>query len=149
MIRVQEQDFDINQEYQALLNNDSSSGAVVLFVGRVRDLNQGHQVSQLFLEHYSQMTEKYLAQLEQQAMELWPLENVSIIHRVGELKLEDKIVLVAVSSTHRESAFEAAQYLIDLLKANAPFWKKELVDGGKNRWVNANHKDKIAAAQWS
>lgn len=148
MIRVQEQDFDINHEYQALLNEDCSSGAVVMFVGRVRDLNQGHQIAQLHLEHYPEMTDKYLSYLERQAMELWPLEGVSIIHRVGPLQLEDKIVFVAVSSVHREVAFEAAQYLMDLLKANAPFWKKEVIEGGLNRWVSANYKDQIAAAQW-
>ena len=148
MIRVQEDDFDLNHEYQLLLNDDSCSGAVVMFVGRVRDLNQGHQVDQLHLEHYPEMTRKYLTHLEQQAKELWPLEGVSIIHRVGPLKIEDKIVMVAVSSVHRESAFEAAQYLMDLLKANAPFWKKEVIEGGKSRWVNADHKDKIAALQW-
>lgn len=148
MIRVQQHDFDLNAEYQALLDEDSRSGAAVLFVGRVRDLNQGHQVNQLYLEHYPEMTNKYLAQLEQQALELWPLEKVTIIHRVGPLALKDQIVLVGVSSVHREAAFEAAQYLMDLLKANAPFWKKEVVEGGENRWVSANHKDQIAAAQW-
>ncbi|WP_349304472.1 molybdenum cofactor biosynthesis protein MoaE [Pseudoalteromonas rubra] len=149
MIRVQQADFDMNQEYQALISDDCSSGAVVMFVGRVRDVNQGHQIDELYLEHYPEMTNKYLSQLEQQARALWPLENVSIIHRVGPLQLEDKIVLVGVSSVHREAAFEAAQYLMDLLKTNAPFWKKEVIEGGHNRWVEANHKDTIAAAQWA
>ncbi|MFC0118219.1 molybdenum cofactor biosynthesis protein MoaE [Pseudoalteromonas fenneropenaei] len=148
MIRVQEHDFDLNEEYEALMQDDSCSGAVVLFVGRVRDLNQGHQVNQLYLEHYPEMTNKYLAQLEEQALELWPLEKVTIIHRVGPLSLKDQIVMVGVSSVHREAAFEAAQYLMDLLKANAPFWKREVIEGGLNRWVSANHKDQIAAAQW-
>lgn len=148
MIRVQEHDFDLNEEYEALMQDDSCSGAVVLFVGRVRDLNQGHQVNQLYLEHYPEMTNKYLAQLEELALELWPLEKVTIIHRVGPLSLKDQIVMVGVSSVHREAAFEAAQYLMDLLKANAPFWKREVIEGGLNRWVSANHKDQIAAAQW-
>ncbi len=149
MIRVQEQDFDINNEYQALVENNSGAGAVVLFVGRVRDLNQGHQVQNLYLEHYPQMTIKYLQQLEQQATELWPIEKVTIIHRVGHLKLQDNIVMVAVASVHREVAFEAAQYIMDLLKTNAPFWKKEHIAGKTSRWVQANNKDKIAAAQWA
>lgn len=148
MIRVQEHDFDMNEEYQLMLADDSVSGAVVMFVGRVRDINQGHQVDSLYLEHYPAMTEKYLTQLEQQALSLWPLEKVTLIHRVGKLSLTDQIVLVAVSSVHREAAFEAAQYLIDLLKARAPFWKKEHVEGEQTRWVSANHKDQIAAAQW-
>lgn len=148
MIRVQEQDFDLGEEYQALVADDSTSGAVVLFVGRVRDLNQSHKVHDLYLEHYPAMTTKYLQQLENQALELWPIEKVTLIHRVGKLSLQDQIVLVAVSSAHREAAFEAAEYLMDLLKTNAPFWKKEHIEREQTRWVEANHKDTIAAAQW-
>ncbi len=148
MIRVQEQDFDVGKEYQALVADDASCGAAVLFVGKVRDLNQGHQVSGLYLEHYPAMTDKYLNQLEAQARERWPLQRVTIIHRVGQLALADQIVLVGVSSTHREAAFEAAQYMMDLLKTQAPFWKKEVVESGENRWVEANHKDQEAVKKW-
>ncbi|MCL4112709.1 UNVERIFIED_CONTAM: hypothetical protein GTU68_052156 [Idotea baltica] len=149
LISVQEADFNISEEYQKLLDNDTSSGAVVLFVGRVREMNQGYKVNALYLEHYPAMTQHYLISLVKEAKRRWPLEKVRVIHRIGALKLSDQIVLVAVTSPHREAAFAGAQYIMDLLKTQAPFWKKELQSDGRGHWVKANTKDVTAAEQWS
>lgn len=145
LISVQTQDFDMAKEYQALLN--PSDGAVVTFVGLVRDFNQGNQVKGLTLEYYPGMTEKALNDIVSQAKQKWPLGHVRVIHRVGELNLSEQIVFVGVSSKHREAAFSAAQFIMDFLKNNAPFWKKENTTTG-NRWVQAEVKDVIAQQKW-
>lgn len=147
MIRVQEADFNVGDEYLSLISNDTSSGAVVLFVGRVRDLNAAQSVSKLFLEHYPGMTEKSLQTIADEACARWPISNYRIIHRVGELSLADNIVLVGVSSPHREAAFEAAQFIMDYLKTQAPFWKREQTEQGE-LWVEANAKDQVALKRW-
>ena len=134
-------------EYQTLIVDAKSEGAVVTFTGLVRDLNQGNQVTSLTLEHYPGMTEKSLAEIVEQAKTRWPLGKVRLIHRVGELALADQIVFVGVTSKHREAAFDACQFIMDFLKNRAPFWKKEVTEQGE-KWVEFNEKDKLAADRW-
>lgn len=154
-IRVQEADFDINAEYQAMREDNREDGAIVFFVGQVREMNQGSEVTGLYLEHYPAMTEKSLQGIVEQARERWPVLNrIRLIHRVGQLHISDQIVFVAVSSSHREAAFEACHFIMDFLKNRAPFWKKETIasselDGKKSdRWVEALQKDKDALNKW-
>ena len=112
-------------------------GATAVFVGTMRDINDGHEIQGMTLEHYPAMTEKYLTDLSAEAKQRWDLLDILIIHRVGELQPDDPIVLVAVWSQHRKAAFEANRYVMEALKSNAPFWKKEqLQEGG--RWVKRN-----------
>jgi molybdopterin synthase catalytic subunit len=137
VIRVQTADFDPGCELEQLrLQNHGRAGAMVSFTGLVRDLNDGEKIRQLVLEHYPGMTEKVLAELEQEAQARWELTATLIIHRVGPLLPDDRIVLVAVASSHRQQAFHACEFLIDTLKTRAPFWKKETTPGGE-RWVTA------------
>lgn len=147
-INVQTQDFDVAQEYAAMRQDNTQDGAIVFFSGLVRDMNQGHGVKGLFLEHYPAMTEKSLAQIVDQACARWPLSRVRLIHRVGQLHISDQIVLVAVSSRHREAAFEACHFIMDYLKKRAPFWKKETTDQG-DTWVAALDKDTHALDKWN
>jgi molybdopterin synthase catalytic subunit len=152
MISVQTQDFDMAAEYQALLTNsdgtsNSNDGAVVTFVGLVRDYNQGNYVEGLTLEHYPGMTERALEDIALQAKQRWPLGKVRVIHRIGKLALSDQIVFIGVTSKHREAAFEATQFIMDYLKNDAPFWKKEVTDIGE-RWVEAEDKDVKAQQRW-
>ncbi|GHE98443.1 molybdopterin synthase catalytic subunit MoaE [Thalassotalea profundi] len=147
MISVQQQDFNIGDEYHALIQDAYSEGAVVTFVGLVRDINQGNSVKGLTLEHYPGMTEKSLKSIVQQAKQRWPLGKVRVIHRVGKLKLSDQIVFVGVTSRHRESAFLACQFIMDYLKNQAPFWKKESTEKGES-WVEFNDKDQKAMQRW-
>lgn len=148
MISVQTADFDMANEYQSLIVDAKSEGAVVTFTGLVRDLNQGNQVTSLTLEHYPGMTEKSLVEIVEQAKTRWPLGKVRLIHRVGELALADQIVFVGVTSKHREAAFEACQFIMDFLKNRAPFWKKEVTEQGE-KWVDFNEKDRMAANRWT
>ncbi len=147
MIKVTEQDFNIAEEYQLMIADNPTDGAVVFFVGLVRDFNQGADVSGLFLEHYPAMTQKSLEAIVEQAKQRWSLGRVRLIHRVGQLQVNDQIVFVAVSSKHREDSFQAAQFIMDYLKTEAPFWKKENTISGE-RWVEASEKDSKARAQW-
>ncbi|MEG0006710.1 MAG: molybdopterin synthase catalytic subunit MoaE [Aeromonas sp.] len=146
-IVVQRADFSLGQEYERLATRHDT-GAIVTFVGKVRDFNQGEQVKGLALEHYPGMTEKALADIVVQARARWPLQECTLIHRIGELLLGDQIVLVAVSSAHRDAAFEACHFIMDFLKTRAPFWKKELTAEGIQRWVEAKESDSAAAARW-
>jgi molybdopterin synthase catalytic subunit len=146
-VRVQTEDFDLSTEVKALRQGRKDVGAVVAFVGTVRDINQGDTISTLELEHYPGMTEKALAEIREEAHGRWPIENSLIIHRVGPLQPEDQIVLVAVASRHRGDAFEAAEFIMDYLKTRAPFWKKEHTSEGA-RWVDARDSDQQAAARW-
>jgi molybdopterin synthase catalytic subunit len=146
-IRVQEADFDLACEHQRLAGR-GSIGALVSFVGRMRDINLGDAVVGLSLEHYPGMTEKSLHELVQQARRRWSLEAVTLIHRVGEFQPCDQIVLVLVASSHRGDAFAACEFLMDALKTRAPFWKKELLADGSSRWVEARHTDQQAAQRW-
>lgn len=147
-VSVQSNDFDVGQEYSALIVDDKSAGAAVFFVGRVRDVNGGQQVAGLSLEHYPGMTEKVLEQILEEAKERWQLISARIVHRIGELQLGDQIVFVGTTSAHREHAFLAAEFLMDFLKTRAPFWKKETSQEGKSVWVEAKDKDDVAAERW-
>ena len=135
MIRVQTEDFDAGAELERLRSSyRGQAGAVVSFTGLVRDLNAGDTVMQMTLEHYPGITEKALAKIEQAASERWELTATVIIHRVGPLSPNDNIVFVAAASRHRKQAFRACEYMIDTLKTEAPFWKKETLSD-RTRWV--------------
>lgn len=146
-VRVQTEDFDVAAEYQQLVADNTADGAVVSFVGRMRDLNQGETVRTMTLEHYPGMTEKALDKLEADARQRWALGRVSIIHRVGTLTPADQIVWVGVTSPHRGDAFAACEYIMDTLKTTAPFWKKESTAAGE-RWVDARAEDQQRSARW-
>jgi molybdopterin synthase catalytic subunit len=120
---------------------------VCVFVGSVRDLNEGRPVSAMTLEHYPGMTERELARIEQEARARWPLLDTLVVHRYGRLAPGDRIVLVAVASAHRDAAFDACRFLIDWLKTKAPFWKAEETDAGR-RWVAARAEDDLAVGRW-
>ena len=147
LIRVQEKDFDISAEVAALRKGDPRVGAVVTFLGTVRDLNDGSQVKEMSLEHYPGMTEKALEEIVAQAKSRWDIYQALVIHRVGPLLPEDQIVLVAVTSAHRGEAFSACEFIMDYLKTAAPFWKKEETPEG-GRWVDARVTDEAAVARW-
>lgn len=146
-VQVQTADFDTGAELAALRAADPAAGALVSFVGLVRDLNAGQAVADLILEHYPGMTERSLATLEQTACARWPLGAVRIVHRVGPLRPQDQIVLVAVTSAHRGDAFAACEFIMDTLKTTAPFWKREVRSDGVH-WVDARDSDAAAAARW-
>ena len=146
-VRVQLSDFDIAQEIAALRAGDARVGAIVTFIGAVRDLNDEARVSQMTLEHYPGMTEKALESIVAQAKERFDIYDALVIHRVGALRPTDQIVLVAVTSAHRGEAFDACRFVIDYLKTHAPFWKKEETPAGA-RWVDARASDDEAAARW-
>lgn len=147
MIRVQTADFSVPEEYQ-LISQDNGDGAVVTFVGKVRDFNDGSAVTDLTLEHYPGMTETVLNQIEVEARARWPLNRVTIIHRVGRMALGEQIVFIAVTSAHRKAAFAACEFLIDFLKTKAPFWKLEAGENGAS-WVEARDSDEQAADVWN
>ncbi len=147
-IRVQTEDFDAGAEMTALRAGDASVGAVASFVGLVRDRNDGADVAGMTLEHYPGMTERALEKIVAQAAERWPLAAATVIHRVGALRLQDQIVLVATASAHRDAAFAACAFIMDFLKTQAPFWKREDTPDG-SRWVEARASDDQAAARWS
>ena len=135
MIRIQTEDFDPGLELEQLRSAcGGKAGAVVSFIGLVRDLNQGEAIEQMTLEHYPGMTEQALAGIETEAHSRWQLVDSVIIHRVGTLAPNDRIVFVAVASPHRAEAFRACEFMIDTLKTNAPFWKKETLPDSE-RWV--------------
>ena len=147
MVRVQTTDFDVAQEIAALRARDPRVGAVVTFIGTVRDVNDDAQVLQMTLEHYPGMTEKALDAIVVQARQRFDIYDALVIHRVGELRPTDQIVLVAVTGAHRGAAFDACRFIIDYLKTEAPFWKKEQTPGGA-RWVDARTADDEAVARW-
>jgi molybdopterin synthase catalytic subunit len=146
-IRVQTEDFDLTQEVAQLRANDRKVGAVVSFVGTVRDMNDGAAVSEMELEHYPGMTENALQDIVTRAKARWELCDALVIHRVGPLKPLDQIVLVAVTSAHRGEAFAACEFIMDYLKTEAPFWKKEQTPAGA-RWVDARTTDDKALEKW-
>ena len=146
-LKIQENDFDISAEIAALRKGDPRVGAVVTFLGTVRDMNDGSQVKGMTLEHYPGMTEKALQDILDQAKARWDIYQTLVIHRVGPLVPEDQIVLVAVSSAHRGEAFSACEFIMDYLKTLAPFWKKEDTPEGA-RWVDARVTDESAMARW-
>lgn len=146
-VSVQQHDFDVSAELAALRKQDPRIGAVVSFVGTVRDMNDGASVSEMELEHYPGMTEQALGGIVGQARARWPLFGARVIHRVGPLKPLEQIVLVACASAHRGEAFDACEFIIDYLKTEAPFWKKEQTPEGA-RWVDARESDDSARAKW-
>ena len=145
-IRIGPAPFDMAEAYRWLAACDED-GAVVTFTGKVRNHNLGNDVAALTLEHYPGMTEKALQEIVDAARERWPLQRVTVIHRVGELFPGDEIVLVGVTSAHRGSAFSAAEFIMDYLKTRAPFWKREATEQG-DRWVDARDSDHQAAQRW-
>ncbi|CAB5496420.1 molybdenum cofactor biosynthesis protein MoaE [Bathymodiolus thermophilus thioautotrophic gill symbiont] len=138
-ISVQQEDFDLSIEVNLAREEDSGIGAVVSFVGTVRDLD-GKPLSKMTLEHYPKMTEKALSAIVNQAHKRWILGNITVIHRVGDLPVNAQIVLVIATSKHRKSAFEACEFVMDYLKTQAPFWKKEHTKSGSH-WVQAKTTD--------
>ena len=147
-VRVQTEDFDLSTEIATLRKQAPKVGAVVTFLGTVRDLNEGEHVAEMELEHYPGMTEKSLEAIVAQAKARWDIFDALVIHRVGPLKPLDQIVLVAVTSAHRGEAFDACEFIIDYLKTEAPFWKKEQTPSGA-RWVDARVTDDEAMQKWA
>ncbi len=147
-VRVQTDDFDLGAEVAALRAGNPRVGAVACFVGTVRDLNEGTGVRTLTLEHYPGMTERSLENICAQARARWSLEDVLVVHRVGTMAPQDQIVLVATTSAHRGEAFAACEFIMDYLKTQAPFWKKETTPEGE-RWVSARDSDDAAARRWA
>ena len=147
-IRIQLADFDIAQEIQLLTKGRTDIGAVVSFSGICRGSEGDHRLAALTLEHYPGMAEAELARHAETAMARWPLTGLTMIHRVGRLTPGDNIVLVLTASQHREAAFQAATFLMDYLKASAPFWKREESTEGTS-WVDARAHDDAAAARWT
>ena len=149
-VRVQEEDFSLQQEVDEVRAEAGDAGAVVTFTGLVREFHQSddtQSVSCLMLEHYPGMTEKALAEIEAQARQRWPLLASRIVHRVGAMSAQEQIVLVAAASAHRHAAFEAAQFMMDYLKSRAPFWKKQTTSEGE-RWIDSRESDEAAIARW-
>jgi molybdopterin synthase catalytic subunit len=146
-IRVQTEDFDLSAEVARLRAFDRRVGAVCSFIGTVRDMNDGAQVAGMELEHYPGMTEKALEDIVAQAKARWDIYDALVIHRVGPLKPLDQIVLVAVTSAHRGESFAACEFIMDYLKTQAPFWKKEQTPQGA-RWVDARTTDDKALEKW-
>ena len=146
-VRVQTGDFDVAAETAALREGDREIGAVVSFVGVVRDRNDGAAVSQLTLEHYPGMTERAIEAMVDATLERFDVRAARVVHRIGPLQPLDRIVFVTVSAAHRGAAFQACEYLMDYLKTQAPFWKKEETPDGP-RWVDARVADDEAAQRW-
>lgn len=148
VIRVQPDDFDVTAEYAALGAGDAGTGAVTMFVGRVRGGGDLADVRGMYLEHYPGMTEQALAGIAAEAHARWPLTGVRIVHRVGDLAPGAQIVFVGVASAHRAAAFAACEFLIDWLKTRAPFWKRETDAAGVSRWVEQKASDRDRAGRW-
>ena len=146
-VSIQPQDFDLSVEVQALRQNDKRIGAVCSFVGTVRDRNDGANVSSMELEHYPGMTEKAIEAMIDEAVARFNIYGVRVVHRIGLLQPLDQVVLVAVTSAHRGESFKACEFLMDYLKTQAPFWKKEQTPDGA-RWVDARVTDDAALAKW-
>lgn len=146
-IVIQKEPIDVMAIQHELRAGNSSIGAMVSFVGLMRDMNEGDRVSTMFLEHYPGMTERALREILDEAYQRWNLIGIRVVHRVGELHPTDVIVLVAVASAHRGEAFQACEFIIDYLKTRAPFWKKERTPTG-DRWVSARHTDSEAENRW-
>ena len=144
---IQAEDFDVGAEIAALRAGDPGVGAVCSFIGTVRDRSDGASVSAMELEHYPGMTEKAIEQMIDEAMRRFDIRAARVIHRVGPLNVKDQIVLVVVTSAHRGESFQACEFLMDYLKTQAPFWKKETTAEGE-RWVDARVADDAALQRW-
>ena len=147
-IRIQQADFDVAQEIAALSKDRTDIGAVVSFSGICRGSEQGEPIGALTLEHYPGMAEAEIGRHADEALSRWPLQGLTIIHRFGRIAPGENIVLVVTASSHRQAAFEAAEFLMDYLKTNAPFWKREESQKGTS-WVEARDHDDNAAARWT
>ena len=147
-VRIQHADFDLSTEVAQLRANQPAVGAVVSFIGTVRDMNDGSSVASMALEHYPGMTEKALEHILEQARARWNLIDALVIHRVGPLQPQEQIVLVAVSAAHRGEAFASCEFIMDYLKTEAPFWKQEQTPQGA-RWVDARSTDTTALNKWT
>lgn len=147
-IRVQADDFDIAQEIASLRAQSKSIGAIASFIGLMRDFNDGDTVAKMSLEHYTGMTERALGNIIQSARERWQVNEIVVIHRIGEFRPGDQIVLVIATAAHRGAAFSACEFVIDYLKTEAPFWKKETTSEGE-RWVEAKASDADASKRWN
>jgi molybdopterin synthase catalytic subunit len=147
-VRVQAEDFDVGREIEALRRGNPAVGAIASFIGLVRDVSEGERVAEMTLEHYPGMTEHALEQIVAQAKSRWDIIDVLVVHRIGRLRPLDQIVLVAVTGAHRGEAFSACEFVMDYLKTQAPFWKKEQTPAGA-RWVEARAADDRAADRWS
>jgi molybdopterin synthase catalytic subunit len=146
-VQIQTEDFDLSREVAQLRAAQPAVGAVCSFIGTVRDRNEGDHVSSLELEHYPGMTEQSIQGMMAEAAERFDILGARVIHRVGLMQPLDQIVLVAVTSAHRGEGFQACEFLMDYLKTQAPFWKKEATPGG-HRWVDARVSDDKALARW-
>ena len=147
-IRIQEADFDIAREIASLTHGRTDIGAVVSFSGICRGSEGGDEIAALTLEHYPGMAEAEIMRHAEEAMSRWPLNGLTVIHRFGRITPGENIVLVLTASQHRQAAFQAAEFLMDYLKANAPFWKREET-ADRTSWVDARHHDDEAAARWT
>jgi molybdopterin synthase catalytic subunit len=147
-VRIQSQDFDSGAEIAILRRDNPAIGAIASFIGLVRDVNEGDRVSELTLEHYPGMTHKALEKIVEEAKSRWDIIDLLVIHRVGALRPKDQIVLVVVAGAHRGEAFAACEFVMDYLKTQAPFWKKERTSAG-TRWVEARSSDDAAARRWT
>lgn len=147
-VRVQQGDFDVTAEIAALTDGDHGIGAIATFIGKVRGAAHGDVLQSMTLEHYPGMTEQELLRIEAAAQSRFKLSASLIVHRVGELRPGDNIVLVITCSPHRGDAFQACEFLMDYLKTRAPFWKKETAQNGQGRWVDARECDESAATRW-
>jgi molybdopterin synthase catalytic subunit len=147
MISIQHEDFSLADEYQQLRETSNGDGAIVTFTGLVRDYNADGSVSGMFLEHYPGMTEKALMDICVKARNNWPLGQIRVIHRIGQLDANEQIVFVGVTSAHRDAAFSGAQFIMDYLKTQAPLWKQEVSATG-TKWVQAKDSDLQAAKKW-
>ncbi len=147
-VRIQTEDFDVGAEIAALRQGNPAIGAIASFIGLVRDANEGEPVSEMTLEHYPGMTEKALERIVDDAKSRWDIIDVMVVHRIGTLRPCDQIVLVIVSGAHRGEAFAACEFVMDYLKTQAPFWKKERTPAG-SRWVDARSSDDVAAERWA
>ena len=147
-IRIQEADFDIGREIALLANGRTDIGAVVTFSGICRGSENGEPIAALTLEHYPGMAEAEIRRHADEAMSRWPLTGLTVVHRVGRIAPGENIVLVLAASAHRQAAFQAAEFMMDYLKANAPFWKREESTKGAS-WIDARDHDDTAAARWT
>ena len=151
MISIQNEDFSLADEYTSIRSRAGDAGAIVTFIGLVREVyglgSSAGAVQSLTLEHYPGMTEKCLRDIQQKALDRWPLLATSIIHRIGELYSHDQIVLVATASAHRQAAFESAEFIMDYLKSEAPFWKKQKSENESN-WIESRETDHATLDRW-
>jgi len=147
LISVQQQDFDVSEIAKLLCAERNDIGAIVSFSGMVRDQSPNHDLVAMELEHYPVMTQKAIESIAQQAVARWEVQDIAIIHRVGRLEPADNIVLVMVISPHRKAAFAACEFIMDYLKTQAPFWKKEITRDGEH-WVDAKLSDEEAIDKW-